>query len=132
MLSNSFVVIMIIIILILALAIMLLANVLLGAAQIPPPEPPSPEDTAPTYANGLARTAGADASYPTQTDAPQPINAAAPLPIIAMILLAASLIISAPFRAEGPADSQATTAAASIASYVTGVSDTAFYMITGV
>ena len=116
MLSNSFVVIMIIIILILALAIMLLANVLLGAAQIPAPEPPAPEETEPTYAGGIARTAGADA----------------PVPAALVVLLSVALLLSGPGYAKGPADNQATPSTLSISSAVNGVSDTAFYMITGV
>src|SRR3982751_1779323 len=117
MLSNSFVVIMIIIILILALAIILLANVLLGAAQIPAPEPPAPEETAPTYADGIARTAGAGAPVPAS--------------VVALLLFVA-LLFSGPGYAKGPAGSQITTSAISVSSAVNGVSDTAFYMITGV
>jgi len=130
--TSPFVVVAIIVIIILALAIALLANVLLGAAQIPVrTTAPEAADTAAngvrkepealTFAGGLARTASPRASSP---------GSAVPLSAT-VIVLALSLLLSSPASAEG-SDASVTSIAAVGTSMINGVSDTAFYMISGV
>ncbi|MDO6429476.1 cbb3-type cytochrome c oxidase N-terminal domain-containing protein [Flavitalea sp. BT771] len=125
--TSPFVVVAIIIIIILALAIALLANVLLGAAQIPVRSAASdapdtagngvskePEEL--TYAGGLARTASPRSSVP--------------MTVVGMIL-AVSMFASSPVSAEG-SDVSAANVAVVGTTAINGVSDTAFYMISGV
>jgi cytochrome c oxidase cbb3-type subunit 3 len=135
--NNPFVVVAIIIMIILALAIALLANVLLGAAQIPvkqdQPTVPAPTQeqsnpTDTTYAGGL--------SISSSPRSPLPRSSAS----IIIALLAFSTLLSPAAKANDIAgDPSATTTADASATSVTagasainGLSDTAFYTISGV
>ncbi|MDR3716391.1 MAG: cbb3-type cytochrome c oxidase N-terminal domain-containing protein [Puia sp.] len=117
--NNPFVVIMIIIMVILALAIGLLANVLLGAAQMTADKDHSENRDPETDKTGTQAAS----------------HTSIPVALIAGLLLGASLLPAIPAFAQdqaGQAASAPAAAAPTTASNVNGISDTAFYMMTGV
>ncbi len=116
--DNPFVVMAIIIMIILALAIALLANVLRGAAQIPAkPDADDEEltnDKDLSYAGGLARTGSARSTATT---------------VIAALACLFATLFSNPVHAGDEATGTVTMPSATT---VNGLSDTTFYMISGV
>ncbi len=147
--DNSFVVMMIVVILILALAIILLANVVLGAAQyrLGNPEgddgPGAPEKPGRASENGPAADASARAGSLIASGPAAASNPSTGFPpaatLIAGIIIAATMLISSPVAAQSTdaghasAGSDASTVTAGVVtSNVNGLSDTAFYVITGV
>lgn len=132
--TSPFVVIMIIIIFILGMAITLLANVLLGAAQMSADKAKESEKPAIGGQSGSGQSADGN-TKPASTTAtgqvtPSGTNVAAT--IITAILFTAALFLSSPVRAGGKTAEESMAVAAKSSSLVNGVSDTAFYMITGV
>lgn len=128
--NSPFVTIMIIIVLILALAIALLSNVLLGAAQFT-----AARDKASANETSRKDTTGAEATAAEgsgNTSNEQGGATVARISLIGGLLLAGVSFFSSPARAEDPSGGDPPITAASVSTMVNGVTDTAFYTLTGV